>query len=536
MTCHRHGEYCHMSRTDPLYTSTRIPKNRINEPDTTAHVRHSCQNRIMSVEARALSLRRLMHNSAAVRLLAADNAPVILALIAEYFPRGTRARPAAEVYELMVTDFEVIANDFAMPRTPQSYCTDWVKAGWLVRKSGKSSHGETLEPSEDALSALEAIERWESPVSAVTASRVESISSALQRLARDTNKDIASRVASLEAERNRIDQEIEKARLGQFESLTSAETEERVQDVLNMASAVPSDFARVRHELEALNHQLRRQLLDPEGYRGDVLEEIFTGVDHIAESEAGRSFRGFYSLLMDRERSAWLDQWIKEVLESDTGRELAPEKRQHLRNLFRDMEDTSFDVNQTMTGLARSLRNYVSSEQFAEDRRMIELLREARGMAIDAAQNSELKAFHRMETPLQRIGMSIHSVSRIRLANPGREVVEESPEAFQPGKENAESLLALVRESEIDFEELHEMIRRAVDKAGSCTIGQVLQAYPATQGLASVVGLVHIADQHPLPDLRNSTEKVFWTEEDGTTRAAFIPTMYFDRTTIEELL
>ena len=158
----------------------------------------------MSVEARALSLRRLMHNSAAVRLLAADNAPVILALIAEYFPRGTRARPAAEVYELMVTDFEVIANDFAMPRTPQSYCTDWVKAGWLVRKSGKSSHGETLEPSEDALSALEAIERWESPVSAVTASRVESISSALQRLARDTNKDIASRVASLEAERNRI--------------------------------------------------------------------------------------------------------------------------------------------------------------------------------------------------------------------------------------------------------------------------------------------------------------------------------------------
>ncbi|WP_249532952.1 DUF3375 family protein, partial [Escherichia coli] len=142
-----------------------------------------------------------------------------------------------------------------------------------MRKSGKSSHGETLEPSEDALSALEAIERWESPVSAVTASRVESISSALQRLARDTNKDIASRVASLEAERNRIDQEIEKARLGQFESLTSAETEERVQDVLNMATAVPSDFARVRHELEALNHQLRRQLLDPEGYRGDVLEE-----------------------------------------------------------------------------------------------------------------------------------------------------------------------------------------------------------------------------------------------------------------------
>ena len=297
-----------------------------------------------------------MRDSAAIRLLAADNAPVILALIAEYFPRGTRARPAAEVYELMVTDFEVLASEFSMPRTPQNYCNDWVKAGWLIRKSGKSSHGETLEPSEDALSALEAIERWEAPVTAVTASRVESISSALQRLARDTNEDIASRVASLEAERDRIDREIEKAHLGQFESLTAAETEERVQDVLNMAMAVPSDFARVRHELEALNHQLRRQLLDPEGYRGEVLEEIFNGVDHIAESEAGRSFRGFYSLLMDRERSAWLDQWIKEVLESEPGQQLAPDRRQRLRSLFRDMEETSFEVNQTMTAQFAQLR------------------------------------------------------------------------------------------------------------------------------------------------------------------------------------
>lgn len=489
----------------------------------------------MSVEARALSLRRLMHDSAAIRLLVADNAPVILALIAEYFPRGTRARPAAEVYELMVTDFEVIASEFPMPRTPQNYCNDWVKAGWLVRKSGRSTRGETLEPSEEALSALEAIERWEQPVTTVTASRVESISSALQRLARDTNEDIASRVASLEAERARIDREIEKAQLGQFERLTAAETEERVQDVLNMAMAVPSDFARVRHELEALNHQLRRQLLDPEGYRGDVLEEIFNGVDHIAESDAGRSFQGFYSLLMDRERSAWLDQWIEQVLDSDAGKDITPERRQQLRRLFRDMEETSFEVNQTMTGLARSLRHYVSSEQFAEDRRMIELLREARGMAIDAAQASELKAFHRMDTPLQRIGMSIHSVSRIRLANPGREVVEEAPVAYQPGEDDAHTLYELVRESEIDFEELHEAIRQTVSDSGPCTIAQVLQAHPATQGLASVVGLVHIADQHPLPAVRESQEKITWTEEDGTVRAAQIPTMYFDHTTVEEL-
>ncbi|WP_306592622.1 DUF3375 family protein [Corynebacterium striatum] len=56
-----------------------------------------------------------------------------------------------------------------------------------------------------------------------------------------------------------------------------------------------------------------------------------------------------------------------------------------------------------------------------------------------------------------------------------------------------------------------------------------------TQGLASVVGLVHIADQHPLPAGRESQEKITWTEEDGAVRAAQIPTMYFDHTTVKEL-
>ena len=70
----------------------------------------------------------------------------------------------------------------------------------------------------------------------------------------------------------------------------------------------------MRHELETLNTQLRRQLLDPEGSRGDVLDEIFAGVDLIGESDAGRSFNAFYSLVVDPERGAWLDTWIGQVL------------------------------------------------------------------------------------------------------------------------------------------------------------------------------------------------------------------------------
>ena len=278
----------------------------------------------MSIQARALTYKRQKEQSAAIRLLHADHAPVLLAVLAEHFPRGAEARPAEQLYQLMAEDFAVLRDMFELPRTPQAYCNEWVKAGWLVRKSGTKTTGETLEPSEQALTALQMMDSVSAPRSAVTASRVASISNALQALARDTDPDIDSRLRHLEAERRRIDAEMAQVERGELELPSPAAVRERVGDILGQASAIPGDFARVRHELEMLNSQLRRQLLDPDGSRGDVLDEIFAGVDLIGESDAGRSFNGFYSLVVDPERGAWLDTWIGQVLEraDNTAREV----------------------------------------------------------------------------------------------------------------------------------------------------------------------------------------------------------------------
>src|SRR5699024_5568150 len=144
------------------------------------------------------------------------------------------------------------------------------------------------------------------------------------------------------------------------------------------AASIPADFARVRHELGDLNRQLRRQLLDPEDSRGDVLEEIFRGVDLIGDSDAGRSFNSFFEVLLDRERSALSDRWITEVLGREEAQDVPELLRTGLHRVFRDMEDASYEVSQEMTGLARSLRHYVTSEEFAENRRMVQLLRATR--------------------------------------------------------------------------------------------------------------------------------------------------------------
>lgn len=498
----------------------------------------------MSIEARALSVSRLQQASPAVALLRSPLGPVVLAMVDEHFPQGTRQRPASELYELLATDLRVLSerypDRFDLSKTAQQYCSDWVKAGWLIRRPGTTTTGETLEPAEETLSALDAVTRWEQPRSAVTATRVESLTESLRTLARDVDPDISTRLESLQAQRDELDRMIERASHGDYEVLGAGEVAERVTDILDQASAIPADFARVSRDLEDLNRSLRRSLLDPEGSRGDVLEEIFDGVDLISESDAGRSFNGFYRVLLDQERAAWIDRWIAEVLSRPQGGELPTQLRTQLRGLFGAMEDAGAEVNQVMTGLARSLRNYVTSEEFAEDRRMVEMLREARTAAADAVsgEGDGVRAYRKMETPLVRIGMPVTSVSALALRNPGAETVENAPQDVPSAAVDPAALLAAVRVSEIDLEELQANVRAVLEErvaeaeqdaqSGSpatASIAQVLHRRPATQGLASVVGLLHLAIRHGTTV--DDTEQVIWDDETGSPRSATIPRWIF---------
>jgi len=53
--------------------------------------------------------------------------------------------------------------------------------------------------------------------------------------------------------------------------------------------------------------------MENEGNRGDVLEQLFAGVDLIGESDAGRTFNAFWRLLTDSEQAATLRESLDEV-------------------------------------------------------------------------------------------------------------------------------------------------------------------------------------------------------------------------------
>src|SRR5690606_33279662 len=81
-----------------------------------------------------------------------------------------------------------------------------------------------------------------------------------------------------------------------------------------------------------------------------------------------------------------------------------------------------------------------------------------------------------------------------------------------------EELRALAREVEIDFDELTANVNDVLAGRPTASVGEVLSAHPATQGVASVVGLLSMAADHGTRE--DGVETLGWTGGDGRGRRA----------------
>ena len=365
---------------------------------------------------------------------------------------------------------------------PMSITADVHRSGHLLRRAAAGTREETLEPTEGAFAAMAFVASLTSQASSATESRLTTLSTQLQALARDSDPRAETRLAALLTERASIDEQVAAVESGVFPVLDGERAVvERSAQILALASEVPGavDFARVRAELEELNRDLRARILDDDGDRGDTLGDVFRGVDLIGESDAGRSFTAFYDMILDPARSSQIDEWIDAVLQRPFASQLTnDQKRTVPRALLTEMETAGSEVHSTMTSLSRSLRHFVQSRHYEEHRRLQRLLRSAQQSAVAVA--TRRRPYDLLDLELVRVGMSIESVAALRLHNPADNLVTEPVLTHDAGIVDLDELRKLVRESEIDMDELSEQNVAATLRAhGRATIGDVLRDHPA---------------------------------------------------------
>ena len=128
----------------------------------------------------------------------------------------------------------------------------------------------------------------------------------------------------------------------------------------------------------------------------------------------------------------------------------------------------------------------------------------------------------------------IRSISQWMLYDPAERVADASMPEAEPSDIGFDMVGELVRQSEIDFRRLKQNIRMMLEQHTQASIGQLLEIFPAEQGLGSVVGYVALGAKHG--EVTTEIETVEWQGDDGQVRRARVPTIYFMKERYVELV
>ena len=466
------------------------------------------------------------------RLLAADKAPAVLACLQCLLQEGEKTLPGSVLVERLTREIDVLrAAGVELPQTPQQYVADWLAQGWLMRRLPPGAPEELFDLSADAVAALRFVQTQARPRSAATESRLAAVTHQLMRLAEATDPNPQSRVQALLAERDRIDAEIARVQNGELQSLPDERAVEHVREIIALADELAGDFRRVRAEFERLNRQLRANLLEGDGSRGDVLDALFSGIDLIRDSDAGRTFEAFWRLLTDNEQSALLKDSLDAVTHRPFARAIEPRERRFLLRLTSSLAREGGDVHDVLQHFGRSLKAFVRSREFLEQRRINQLIKQALRAALDA--KNELRINQPLPYQLTLTSSRIRSVSQLVLHDPAQRVLSTEMAEDEGSDIGLDEVAELLRASEIDMRTLMLNIRRALAETSQISIQQLLQRFAAPQGLGSVIGYVALGVDHG--EVGEGAVHVAWQGTDGRMRAALVPSVWFLRERLHEL-
>jgi hypothetical protein len=475
---------------------------------------------------------RRMRTQPLWRLLASGNGPVVIGLLQTYLYEKERSLPASILFERLTRDLETLrAQGDDLPQTAQAYVANWLNDGYLERRFPTGAGEEVYELSTATVEAIRFLSAIAEPHSAATESRLSLVIGALARLAEDTDTDKQRRIERLMAEKVRIDSEIEAIKSGRMRVLSREAALERTREIISLADNLTGDFRRVRDQFEQLNRELRERIMDSEGNRGEVLDSLFAGIDLIAESEAGRTFSAFWRLLTDPEQGAVLEEALDSVMSREFVSEMDLRQRRFLLRLTRNLLEQGGAVHEVLQTFARSLKHFVQSREYLEQRRVNQLLKEAQRAALNI--KDEIKVTEPLTYALDLTSSRLHSLSQWVLYDPALQAEPETMCEGEPLPIDLELVSEWVAQSEIDFRTLKEYIRTLLEQHEQASISDVLMDFPAPQGLGSVVGLLALGSRHGIKS--DGVETVSWVGEDDQRRSARIPKIYFLRERLHEL-
>lgn len=461
-------------------------------------------------------IKNLLRTNTAVKLVMADNAPLVISFFFKVFKEENRfSIPEDEIATKLDDHLYIINNpEIVYPKAAKSYLTDWSQDGvGFLRKFYESGDEPLYELTAATETALKWIEELNKPEFIGTESRLKLLIDILQELSSKTKQDIYTRIKELENAKAKIEQEIEDAKRGYFDVLDETQVKERFFNAEDTAKRLLSDFRQVEQNFRDIDKDFRRQIITTTKTKGKVLDELFEQQDYLWQTDQGKSFKAFWEFLMSKNKQDEFENLLEEVLNLPQVQKVR-EQTTTISRIKNNLIEAGDKVNKSTGSLLEQLRKYVEHRTFLENKRIHENITEILKI-ISENENSFSKNNVFME--LDRV-IKLEFIIEKPLYSPPQKIKFKAL-SLEEGKFTQDNNL-LYNQFNVNVEELKLNIKNALQHKSQITLKDLVKEHEIKKGVAEVIGYVEVATKSRIhfcnPEVEeellitnSKTEKVF---------------------------
>ncbi len=449
--------------------------------------------------------------SPALKLIKSQNVAFTVSFLHKQFKTAHRVSVAQLELEEKLEDYiEYLQGGYAELRLKgaKEYLNDWCNAQWL-RKTFEDTSEAGDEPvfsltpeTEKAIAWLEDLQQRNDFIG--TESRFLQIVSLLKEIKEGSTVDVEARVAQLEQDKAKIQQEIDTIReAGKVDPFNETQLRERFMSANSLTRQLMSDFRAVEAKFRELTRKVQADQLEIGSRRGTVVGRVLDADEALKESDQGRSFETFFRFLMSESKQRELKETIAAVYELDALRSLT-KNQGFLRRIVRNLLNSADHIVESNRRLTEKLRQMLDERNMRENRRVADLIVEVQRLSTQIASSAiDEKRFWTIE------------------GAPDISLVMERP--LHPLEESEVPTFAEVNFSEADDDELEaeldelaqqfyvdelvlaERIDKALEDRAKIALTELIALYPVTKGLPEVVGYLSLATRSEQHSISSST-------------------------------
>lgn len=436
-------------------------------------------------------IKHLKEHNPTVKLLKADNAPLIISFLYLVFKNRNKITLSNGELISKLSDFiknlRQIHGEQVYPDTASNYLNSWANDHYLRKYYPPESDEPVFDLTPGTEKALDWIRDLDRKEFVGTESRLLSIFSLLKEIVTKSHDNPEERIQDLEKQKEQIEQEIKMVKAGQMERLNPTRIKERYFEVEDTAHKLLSDFRQVEYNFRELDVAARKNIIESDLRKGGLLEIVFKDQDFIWESDQGKSFQAFWEFLMSQNKQDELNKLIKYVINLPEIQGIRQEN--FIERLKVNLIEAGDKIYQTNSLLVEQLRKYLDDKTYLENKRIADIIKEIESNAIRVKDHPPVeKAFCELEDKPQLDFF----LERPLFSPPKNPVIANN--TIEEGKALVD-MSHLYEQQYIDPEELKLKIRKMLNDSTQVTLKQVTEKFPVEKGLAELITYFSIASK-----------------------------------------